>query len=184
MKSDPARLDRRALMASLAAAPGVADLALTTRAQATATETAPSLLAVLSELVLPRTASPGATEAGVHQWTAFAIAHGVDGAPKDLVEKVEAELDAAAAPVRFNALPLPEKARLLARLDADSMGFAPRIKSDWPRLKALIVWAYYTSEPGGSVELSYLPVPGHFDGDVEDKGQADISNNWIGLAFG
>lgn len=190
MSSDTMPMDRRSLLTGLAAAPGAAALAGPTGAQASpAAKMPPPLLATLCELVVPRTrhgtqVSPGATEAKAHEWTAFAIAHGVDGVPPDLVARVEADLDRLCAPALFAALPLSKKAAILAQLDADSMGFAPKVRSDWPKLKALIVWAYYTSEPGGSVELTYLPIPGRFDGDVADKGQPDISNNWTGLAFG
>ncbi len=190
MTSDTPPLDRRSLLTGLAAAPGVAALAGASAAQSAGTQPPPpALLATLCELVLPRTrhgadVSPGATEAKAHDWIAFAIAHGLDGVPPDLLARVEADLDRLNPPSRFADLPLPHKARVLAQLDADSMGFAPRVRSDWPKLKALIVWAYYTSEPGGSVELTYLPIPGRFDGDVADTGQPDISNNWTGLAFG
>ena len=183
-------MDRRSLLTGLAAAPGVAALADASTAQsARRGASAHPLVPVLCELVLPRTrhgknVSPGATETKAHEWITFAIAHGVDGVPTDLTSRVEAELDKIAAPARFSQLALAQQARILAQLDADSMGFAPKIRSDWPKLKTLIIWAYYTSEPGGSVELTYLPIPGRFDGDVADTGQPDISNNWIGLAFG
>jgi len=61
-------------------------------------------------------------------------------------------------------------ARQTALLQAMDTGAAPFTQDDqrfFRQLKGYVAFAYYTSEPGATRELAYLPVPGGFTGDVK-----------------
>ena len=65
------------------------------------------------------------------------------------------------------------------------MGRGATRTSAWPKLKALIVYGYYTSEGGASQELTYNLVPGRWDGDVDYvPGTPASANDWTGMNYG
>lgn len=162
-----------------------------------------ALLREVSQLVLPRTTTPGAGEVGTGDFVALALAHGLEGSRKPLpsdapaaflkhrrrdgsinhVGWLEAELDRRAGSDFLSAAPAKRQATLAA-LDADA--YAPDVREHpWRTLKGLILTGYYTSEVGGAQELQFELVPGRFDPDVPVKpGDRAFSSDWTAVDFG
>lgn len=132
-----------------------------------------ALTAVLAEYIIPATDTPGALAVGAHH----TISHMLRVCAKESDQRsfVEglARVDALARadagnPLakRFTAL-APQ--RQLALLHALDKGSAPATAQDsqfFRHLKSYVVFAYYTSEAGATMELAYVPVPGGFKGNV------------------
>ncbi|NLR71166.1 gluconate 2-dehydrogenase subunit 3 family protein [Novosphingobium sp. ERN07] len=160
-----------------------------------------TLMKEVSQLVIPRSATPGAGEVGAGDFAILVLAHGLENSRKPVkdtaayarflrndgsvrhVAWLERELDLRAGG-DFLGADATRRAALLGALDAEA--FASRAsESPWKAIKALIVTGYYTSEPGGSEELRYEPVPGRFDPDLPLKpGDRAISNDWTAVDFG
>jgi hypothetical protein len=59
-----------------------------------------------------------------------------------------------------------EQLSLLTDLETPNQGFTSTDKKQFKFIKALIVFGYYTSKVGATMELNYLPVPGGFKGSI------------------
>ena len=162
-----------------------------------------ALLREVSQLVLPRTSTPGAGEVGTGDFVALALAHGLEGSRKPLaadapahmlthrrrdgsldhVGWLEAELDRRGGGDFLAQAPGARQAAL-AGLDADA--YAPDVREHpWRTLKGLILTGYYTTEVGGAQELQFELVPGRFDPDVPLKpGDRAFSSDWTAVDFG
>jgi hypothetical protein len=118
----------------------------------------------ISELVIPATDTPGASQAQVADFVLMALDARLGSAVPEQLQRVHAALDGAAeAGGHFLALPRARQHALLAALDARSyagMHADGSAEAAWPHLKAVILAGYYTSEIGASRELAYDPVPG------------------------
>lgn len=160
------------------------------------------LLRQVSQLVIPRTDTPGAGDVGAGDFVLLALAHGLEGTSKPVVTPLqsgftrfvrgdasfdhagwlEAELDQRANG-DFLALPGAGQSKLLETLDKEA--YAAEGDHPWKPLKALILTGYYTSQPGGSQELRYELVPGRFDPDLPaDKNTRAFSSDWTAVDFG
>lgn len=122
-----------------------------------------ALLDEISGLVIPKTDTPGAREAGVARALDGLIA---DWARPETRRELEGALDAvdAAAKAELGAslvkAPVAARAEFLERYD--QAAFA---RTDWPwrKLKDLVVTAYYMSEAGATQELRYELAPGAWE---------------------
>lgn len=171
MKGPP--LDRRALLrgaillvgGSLAARPA---MALAEAAAAAPRFFAPAEFALLDELVaimIPKTDTPGAREAGVpglidalmSDWAAPRTAAEM----RTLLGRIDAAAkDGFGAPLL--ALTPERRLEAVAAFDASAIG------SDraYRRFKELAMTAYYLSEPGATQELRYELVPGVWEASI------------------
>jgi hypothetical protein len=160
-----------------------------------------ALMADVSQLVIPASATPGAGDVGAGNFAILALARRLDrarAAPHDPasyarflrrdgsvrhVAWLESELNIRAKG-DFSALPRQERLELLASLDTQA--FATRESdSPWKAIKGAILTGYYTSEIGASQELRYEPVPGRFDPDLPLTSDfRAISNDWTAVEFG
>ncbi|MBU6207150.1 MAG: gluconate 2-dehydrogenase subunit 3 family protein, partial [Alphaproteobacteria bacterium] len=160
------------------------------------------LIRDVGQQVIPRSETAGAGEVGADAFVILALAHGLEGARQPLSATDQAKYAAhlladgsvdhlgwletelnARAKGRFLALPAPTRTTVLAALDTEA--FATRDPHPWKTLKSLILTGYYTSETGGSKELEYDAVPGHFDPDVlVTPATRASSTDWTALAFG
>ncbi|WP_395337291.1 gluconate 2-dehydrogenase subunit 3 family protein [Novosphingobium sp. BL-8H] len=162
------------------------------------------LIAEVSDLVIPRTETPGAMDVDVGDFVVLALAHGLSGTRATMASDM---VTAAIAPFRrrdgsLRYLPWlehtldraaggdflrhdrAERTRLLAALDAEAFaqGAPP---SPWTTLKGLILTGYYTSEAGGSQELRYELVPGKWEWDIPiHPGDRAFSSDWTAVDFG
>ena len=164
------------------------------------------LLREVSQLVLPRTGTPGAGDVGVGDFVILALAHGLEGtrAPGAsagmpqlsrhtrpdgslrYIDWLESELDRRSNG-DFLHRTSADRAATLAALDAEAYppGPPPEHPSPWQKLKVLILTGYYTTEAGGAQELRYELVPGRWDPDLPLKpGDRAWSSDWTAVDFG
>lgn len=160
----------------------------------------------VSQLVIPRTGTPGAGEVGVGDFLILALAHGLDGSREpasasspagepmplrpdgslDHLLWLERTLDRAGGGDFLGAAP-QARAAMLAKLDAAAFppGPPPADPSPWALVKRLILTGYYTSQTGAAQELRYELVPGRFDNDIPlTPGYRAWSSDWTAVEFG
>jgi len=163
-----------------------------------------SLIALVCDLVIPRTDTPGARDVGVGDFVVLALAHGLGGTRAPMASGtvtaalgpyirrdgslrhlawLEGSLDRAAGG-DFLRHGRERCTGWLAALDAEA--FAPNAEnSPWKAIKALILTGYYTSEAGGSQELRYELVPGKWAWDIpKTPGMRAFSSDWTAVDFG
>ncbi|MHA7900297.1 MAG: gluconate 2-dehydrogenase subunit 3 family protein [Henriciella sp.] len=125
-------------------------------------------LAVLTEIIIPTTDTPGAIEAGVPAYIEFMLAEWYEQDErvrfmvglKQIIAYALAKDDA-----DFADLDGARQTELVQQLHD---GRVPLMQDGgrafFEHLKQLTLTGYYTSEIGMTVERVYLPVPGYFDG--------------------
>lgn len=177
--------ERRAMLIRLAGLCGLAmsgdALAALAVAPKTAGLLAPdalALTAVLAELVIPKTDTPGALAVGAHHTINHLLKTCVSaGAQAQYLAGLE-RIDAVARAKggkRFAALASARQVELLHALDEGRAPFNGDDRRFFMQLKSYVTFAYYTSEAGATQELAYLPVPGGFKGNVPLR---KIGRNW------
>ena len=147
------------------------------------------ILAAMCEVIIPRTDTPGAIDAGVprfielmaRDWLLDEERAIFDAGIKDMVERIPREYGAS-----FDAL---EPGKQLAIMEAmeekasDSSWYEfgnvlRQFISDAPficQVKELTAWGFFTSEVGSTQVLRYEPMPMYFDGDVPlEPGQSSL----------
>ncbi len=127
------------------------------------------LTAVLAELIIPATDTPGALAVGAHRVIDSLLGLCSPFGDQQRFIQGLAMLDAAAREQhakRFTALSPARQTALLQALDTGSAPFTPEQRAFFVQLKSLTLFAYYTSEAGATRELNYLPVPGGYKGSV------------------
>jgi hypothetical protein len=137
-------------------------------------------LAALCELIIPKTDTPGAIEAGVPAFVADMYAHWMVPAERKTVTDGLAQLDqaaraghgrgfAACSPAQQGELLVPARTRA-KDYRPKSFGLDGRVADpDAPfffKMRDLVTIGYFTSEAGINGELAYVPVPGRWEGDV------------------
>lgn len=161
------------------------------------------LLREISQLVIPRTDTPGAGDVGVGDFVILALAHGLEGsrgpggsAPTPQFARfrrrdgslrhvywLEHELDRRGEG-DFLALQAGERSTTLAALDGEAYSHG-QDAHPWRTVKALVLTGYYTSEIGGALELRYELVPGRYDPDVlVGPDSRAFSSDWTAVDFG
>ncbi len=127
-----------------------------------------ALLGRVVDLMIPDTDTPGAHEVGVHRFIDMMLAdYAADDSRKTMLEAL-AGVNGAATGRRgegFVALPAEDQFAVLAGVDKEA--FENRAGSEpYRMLKSIILFGYYTSEVGASVELRFNPIPGTTPGCV------------------
>jgi hypothetical protein len=140
-------------------------------------------LAALCELIIPKTDTPGAIEAGVPAFVADMYAHWMVPAERKVVVEGLAQLDGAAkaghgsgfaacTPAQQTALLEPAR-KAAASYQQRSHGMDGRLADPaapfFFKMRDLVTLGYFTSEAGVNGELAYVPVPGRWDADVDTK---------------
>jgi hypothetical protein len=162
------------------------------------------LMAMVSDLVIPRTDTPGAKDAGVGDFVILALAHGLDGTRAPMAG---ASISTALDPYRrrdgslrylnwlestldhvaggdFPRHGREQCARWLEKLDADAFAEGSDF-SPWKPIKGLILTGYYTSEVGGSRELRYELDPGKWEPNLPlTPEMRAYSSDWTAVDFG
>ena len=113
----------------------------------------------IAELILPKTDSPGASDAGVAPFIDLLFASYFDSEERKSWESsLETFNDESKKKYGSSFLDLSSKEQLdyLKKLDSDK---EPIFK----KLKSLILWGFFTSEPGMK-SMNYNPVPGRYEG--------------------
>jgi gluconate 2-dehydrogenase gamma chain len=140
-------------------------------------------LAALCELIMPKTDTPGAIEAGVPAFVADMYAHWMVPAERKTVIDGLASLENVAKAEHgraFAALNPAQQAALLAPARKATAGYHPKsfgldgrvtdpAAPFFFKMRDLVTIGYFTSEAGVNGELAYVPVPGRWEGDVDTK---------------
>lgn len=129
----------------------------------------------ISELVLPATDTPGANDAKVAPFIDQLFGEFFEDDEKaryleglnSFVSNCKNEMGST-----FLALSLEDQKKYLTRMDEDDSE-----DSFFRSIKWIILWAYFTSEPGMK-SMNYLPVPGRFNGciKIDDKEKNLVGN--------
>lgn len=140
------------------------------------------LVDVVAELIIPKTDTPGAREAGVPQFVDRALADYYDKAQADRLRAGLARMDADARAAHgdvFVALTPQQQTELLNGYDREAVAAGQDQTSGeghfFPLLEDLVTIGYFTSEPGATVALRYDPVPGAYHGCVP---LAELGRGW------
>jgi hypothetical protein len=153
-------IDRRRVLVMIASAWASA------RAGGTATLPVPVALQRIAEIIIPRTDTPGAIDAGVPEfvWSLLNTWHRAEERGRFLANLR-----------RFEVLTLDSNGSGRAT-DADftrvlgecRKGLAgEEMQRFFESVHALVVLGYYTSELGATTELRYDPIPGRFEGSLD-----------------
>jgi Gluconate 2-dehydrogenase subunit 3 len=140
-----------------------------------------AMVETLAELIIPRTDTPGAIDAGVPVFIDQVVSSWYTPVERSIFMDGLNGLDAFCVNAdgrRFNECDTAQRTRALTHADEGSRNYDPKpvLKvRDAPdeqspffhKLKLLTVLGYYTSEVGATQELSYNPVPGRYDGDID-----------------
>lgn len=143
-------------------------------------------VAVLSEMIIPTTDTPGAIQAGVPDFIATIVSewYNLDERKvffqglKDLDQYCNAVdgstfADAGEA-LRLEALRKQEQ--LAKEFHADQNTRQGEQSRFFDQIKELVVVGYYSSEVGAKQEWRYLPMPGQYDGDYDFS---QVGRQWI-----
>lgn len=128
------------------------------------------VLRELGEVIIPATDTPGAIATGVHDFINGYAAHCLSKEEQhQLTSTLNKIADAAKThqKMSFDQLSLAQKVELLTKIEQAKSPFTEQDRTDLKQVKALVVFAYYTSEAGASKELAYLAIPGGYKGNFK-----------------
>jgi len=178
MTNTPSRPSRRdTLKTLLYSASGAASLPLMSTLAACSPdikqELSPymELITHISELIIPRTDTPGAIDAGVPAYIEALV--GTHYVP-DERERFKTGLSIfderahSQSTASFLTANTEQQANILTTLDLEAHPI-------WMELKRVVVFGYYTSE-AATEELQYDPIPGRYVGDIK---LADVGRAWL-----
>lgn len=149
------------------------------------------VVAAMAEVIIPRTDTPGAIDAGVPRYIELMAAGWLNEQERaifnaglsDIQSRIPRDYGAT-----FDSLSAPQQLEIMEALEegaSDSewytfgntqrefIGDAPFIC----QLKELTIWGFFTSEVGGKQVLRYNPMPMRFDGDIP---LAPGDSTWVG----
>lgn len=135
------------------------------------------LVAELAELVIPRTETPGAIDAGVPAFIDHIVSDWYTPLERSIFIEGLAAIAAAGPANRVTALQaLERQASSYSPPPGTSVFGKPDERSPFFfKLKLLVVLGYYTSEIGATSELALNPVPARYDGNVDF---ATVGKQW------
>jgi hypothetical protein len=135
------------------------------------------LVAELAELIIPRTETPGAIDAGVPAFIDHIVSDWYTPVERAIFVEGLATIAAAGPAQRTAALQsLEQQASGYSPPPGTSVFGKPDERSPFFfKLKLLTVLGYYTSEIGATNELSFNPVPARYDGNVDF---ATVGKQW------
>jgi hypothetical protein len=133
-------------------------------------------------VVIPKTETPGAAEVDTHGFLDNQLFHCHTKGQQRQAKSILMKIDRVASKEfnkPFTACDKQQQHDLLTSLEKTQNGFNSEDKQSWKLVKGLIVFGYYTSEPGATEELEYLAVPGGFTGSIPydsvGKGSGSLS---------
>lgn len=136
------------------------------------------LVRTLGDIIIPATDTPGAVAAGVHDFINHYTAYCASSAEQQQLLATLARIESAAHDefkTAFTALTNAQQLQLLNAMEQAQNGFNQADRKGLKQLKALVVFGYYTSEPGATQELAYLAIPGGYKGNFKLK---EIGRAW------
>jgi gluconate 2-dehydrogenase gamma chain len=151
------------------------------------------IVAAMTEVIIPRTDTPGAIDARVPAFIELMVANWLNDEERVLfdagLEDVEARIPAEYGKP-FNELGGDKQLQIMEELEDAASGSSwydfgnvqRDYVSDAPficQLKELTIWGFFTSEAGGSQVLRYDPMPMYFDGNLPLKPEDSSWNNLL-----
>lgn len=136
------------------------------------------LLRELGDIIIPTSDTPGAIAAGVHDFINHYAAYCASSAEQQQLLATLARIEAGARSEfnkAFLTLTKAQQLQLLNAMEQAQNGFSQADRKGLKQLKALVVFGYYTSEPGATQELAYLAIPGGYKGNFKLK---EIGRAW------
>lgn len=138
-----------------------------------------SLLAEIAETIIPETSTPGAKAAKVEDFIVTMVNDCYEQKDQqaflDGLKKIDEASDKKYKKP-FMELTAEERTTLLTEVDQDRVAYSKREnkkKEDpthyFQRIKELTLLGYFTSEPGATKALRYVPVPGKYEGCIPYK---------------
>lgn len=129
------------------------------------------IMARVAELIIPKTDTPGAIDAGVPAFIEIMLR---DGYTKPVQDVFLAGLGDLAGKGFLSASP-DQQTTLLKQIETNALANAKSGSvSFWQLIKELTVWGYFTSEAGIKSSLDYQPIPGKFEAIKIRPGQKDF----------
>jgi hypothetical protein len=139
-----------------------------------------AIVAAMCEIVIPRTDTPGAIDAGVPRFVELMAADWFNAQERAIFDAGIADMETripAEYGKPFDQLEQGEQLAIMEALeeaasDSEWYGFANVQRdflSDAPficQVKELTIWGFFTSEAGATQVLRYDPMPMYFDGDL------------------
>ncbi len=132
-------------------------------------------LEAMVDLMIPKTDTPGALDAGVPDFIDGMMTNWASTASQWQIMTVVDGIDAFATAQEgapFLSLPPARRANVMQRYDQTSLGAS---NAGYIRFRQLVMVGYYLSQPGATVELRYEQVPGAWHADIPFS---DIGREW------
>ena len=131
----------------------------------------------VGETILPATSTPGAKAANVGGFMAVMVRDCYKPEDQKIFLEGFTKLDDASKQKfskEFMALDPAQRKDLLTAVDAEQKAYSKTKTLEQPNhyfrmMKELTLLGFFTSEPGATKALRYLPVPGKYDGNVPYK---------------
>lgn len=157
----------------------------------TAKSASPEFIGILCDIVLPKTKTGGAAEAGVPTFLPRAFESGLFGGNSETLVQFETILDGLVKGSSFVKANPADRLTIIAELDSATFvkrgppsPDAPTDQKLWRTIKGGIVQSYYTSEVGGAQELKFELIPGDaYRADVAVGTVPYLSNYWMENVF-
>lgn len=123
---------------------------------------------VAAERIIPRSDTPGATDAGVTLFIDHMLADWYQPTERDVLLSGLAELDSRARTLRaqdFVSLSEADQVALLTAIDGEVAELSAPVRNEhwFAMLKFLTVWGYFTSEVAIRQTLDGVPLPGRYE---------------------
>ncbi|MGK0418710.1 MAG: hypothetical protein ACJAST_003826 [Halopseudomonas sp.] len=148
-------------------------------------------VALLSEMIIPTTDTPGAIKAGVPDFIASIVSEWYNDTERKVFFQGLHDLDSHCQAAEGNPFhtaseavqlaSLQEQEQIAAAYKSPNKAGHPMAKQNdeslpfFAKLKELVVVGYYSSEVGATQELSYLPMPMFYDGEYD---YSKIGRRW------
>jgi len=138
----------------------------------TFTDDEKKMVATMSDLIIPRTDTPGAVDAGVPEFIVMMMQECYPDKDQATFHQGLAAFDKQCKTKyggSFSTLSPDKQQKAVSDLDTQVLGDKKAKVGDlvfYRKLKELTLLGYFTSEPGATKALRYVQVPGHYDGDV------------------
>ena len=150
------------------------------------------IVAAMCEVVIPRTDTPGAIDAGVPRFVERMAAEWLNAQERRIFEAGLRDLETRVPQEygdAFDRLPAKQQLRIMEALESaasDSPWYEfantqREFLSDAPficQIKELTVWGFFTSEVGATQVLRYAPMPMRFEGDLPLEPDASAWLPW------
>ena len=144
-----------------------------------------SIVERVVDLIIPETDTPGAHAAGVHHFIDLMLAEWASAERRARYQQGLRTIDERAradAANDFVSISVAEQLSILQALDRESHADgAP--DTFFREFKKMVLFGYYSSEAGATIELRYDPIPGDYEPcvPIEDPQRAWF---WLGYGYG